>query len=97
MAAESTAHLRAVPAAVEAPSLVGANGMRAPSRRGAPRSLTEVIVELGSARANACSRRSRLRAAANTTADRVLLERGWISPEGVAIATAERHGLDYVD
>jgi type IV pilus assembly protein PilB len=97
MAAESTAHLRAVPAAVEAPSLVGANGMRAPSRRGAPRSLTEVIVELG-----LCSRERVLEAiqvagGGNTTADRVLLERGWISPEGVAIATAERHGLDYVD
>ena len=79
-------------------SFVGPNGVRAPSHRGgAPRSLTEVIVELG-----LCSREQVLEAievaAANsTTADRVLLERGIVSPEGVAVALAERHGLDYVD
>src|SRR5665213_3661830 len=79
-------------------SFVGPNGVRAPSHRGgAPRSLTEVIVEHG-----LCSREQVLEAievaAANgTTADRVLLERGIVSPEGVAVALAERHGLDYVD
>ena len=72
--------------------------MRPPTRRGgAPRSLTEVIVEL-----NLCSREQVLEAievaaASGTSADRVLLERGAISPEGVAVALAERHGLDYVD
>ncbi len=98
MPADSNAHLRAVPAAEQTPSLVGANGVRPPSRRGgAPRSLTEVIVELG-----LCSREQVLEAievaaASGTSADRVLLDRGTISPEGVAVALAERHGLDYVD
>jgi type IV pilus assembly protein PilB len=98
MPADSNAHLRAVPAAEQTPSLVGANGVRPPSRRGgAPRSLTEVIVEL-----ELCSREQVLEAievaaASGTSADRVLLDRGAISPEGVAVALAERHGLDYVD
>jgi type IV pilus assembly protein PilB len=98
MPADSNAHLRAVPAAEQTPSLVGANGVRPPSRRGgAPRSLTEVIVEL-----ELCSREQVLEAievaaASGTSADRVLLDRGAISPEGAAIALAERHGLDYVD
>jgi type IV pilus assembly protein PilB len=98
MPPEPSSHLHAVPPQEQTSSLVGANGIRPPSRRGgAPRSLTEVIVELG-----LCSRERVLEAievaaAGNTTADRVLLERGSISPEGVAIAVAERHGLDYVD
>jgi len=98
MPADTNAHLRAVPVAEQAPSLVGANGVRPPSRRGgAPRSLTEVIVELG-----LCSREQVLEAieiaaASGTSADRVLLDRGALSPEGVAVALAERHGLDYVD
>ena len=95
---ETSAHLRAVPAAEQSASFVEANGIRPPSRRGgAPRSLTEVIVEL-----ELCSREQvleaiELAAASGTTADQVLLERGAISPEGVAVALAERHGLDYVD
>jgi len=99
MVPDTGSHLHAVPVAEETtPSLVGPSGMRPPSRRGgAPRSLTEVIVELG-----LCSRERVLEAievaaATDTTADRVLLERGAISPEGVAVALAERHGLDYVD
>ncbi len=98
MAPETSAHLRAVPAAEQSASFVEANGIRPPSRRGgAPRSLTEVIVEL-----ELCSREQvleaiELAAASGTTADQVLLERGAISPEGVAVALAERHGLDYVD
>ncbi|HLW93902.1 MAG TPA: GspE/PulE family protein [Solirubrobacteraceae bacterium] len=76
----------------------GTPGIRPPSRRGgALRSLTEVFVELAM-----CTREDVLEAievaqASGTTADRVLLERGTVSPEGVAIALAERHGLDYVD
>src|SRR5580693_7000219 len=79
-------------------SFVGANGVRAPSRRGGvPRSLTEVIVELGLCTREQVLEAIELAAASGTTADRVLLERGLISPEGVAVALAERHGLDYVD
>jgi type IV pilus assembly protein PilB len=90
--------LRAVSLADQGPGFVGANGVRPPSRRGGPpRSLTEVIVELG-----LCSRARVLEAievAAQTatTADAVLLAAGAISPEGVAVALAERHGFDYVD
>src|ERR1035437_8917111 len=95
---ESASHLRAVSSTDQKPSLVGANGVRPPGRRdGPPRSLTEVIVELG-----LCSRERVLEAIempaqTGTTADRVLLERGAISPDGVAVALAERYGLDYVD
>jgi type IV pilus assembly protein PilB len=90
--------LRAVSLADQGSGLVGDNGVRPPSHRGGPsRSLTEVIVELG-----LCSRARVLEAievaAQNTTtADAVLLAAGAISPEGVAVALAERHGLDYVD
>jgi type IV pilus assembly protein PilB len=97
MPAELSA-LRAVEDVEQPQGFVGANGVRPPTRRGgAPRSLTEVIVEL-----NLCSRERVLEAieiaaATGTTADRVLLDRGAISPEGVAVALAERHGLDYVD
>jgi type IV pilus assembly protein PilB len=98
MAAEPGSHLRAVPADAEPPSFVGANGLRSPSRRGgAPRSLTEVIVELGLCTRDRVLDAIEIAAASGTTADRVLLERGHISPEGVAVALAERHGLDYVD
>jgi type IV pilus assembly protein PilB len=88
----------AVAIAERGPALVGPNGVRPPTRRGgAPRSLTEVIVELG-----LCSRPRVLEAievaAQNgTTADEVLIAAGAISPEGVAVALAERHGVDYVD
>jgi type IV pilus assembly protein PilB len=97
--AESASQLHAIETLAEQrENFVGPNGVRAPSHRGgAPRSLTEVIVELG-----LCSREQVLEAievaaASGTTADRVLLERGLVSPEGVAVALAERHGLDYVD
>jgi len=97
--AESASQLHAVKSLAEqGPSFVGPNGVRPPTRRGgAPRSLTEVIVELG-----LCTREQVLEAieaaaASGTTADRVLLERSAISPEGVAVALAERHGLDYID
>ena len=72
--------------------------MRPPTRRGgAPRSLTEVVVELG-----LCSREEvleaiELAAASGTTAERALIERRSISSEGLAVALAERYGLDYVD
>jgi type IV pilus assembly protein PilB len=96
--ADTVSQLEAVPLAEQGTSFVGPTGVRPPSRRGgAPRSLTEVIVELG-----LCSREQVLEAiesaaSDDTTADRVLLARGAISAEGVAVALAERHGLDYVD
>jgi type IV pilus assembly protein PilB len=96
--ADTASTLRPGSLAEQGSSLVGANGIRPPSRYGgAPRSLTEVIVELG-----LCSREKVLEAIetaaeSGSTADRVLLANGAISPEGVAVALAERHNLDYVD
>jgi type IV pilus assembly protein PilB len=76
----------------------GSTGIRPPSRRGgAIRSLTEVIVELALCTREQVLEAIEVAAATGTSADRVLLERGAISPEGVAIALAERQGLDYVD
>jgi type IV pilus assembly protein PilB len=98
MAVESSAHARAHAADEPRRSFVGATGVRLPNQRGgAMRSLTEVIVELG-----LCSQEQVLEAieaagASGKTPQRVLLERGAISPEGVAVALAERHGLEYVD
>jgi type IV pilus assembly protein PilB len=106
--AEPASQLHAVSVAepdqphVDAPepanSFVGPNGVRPPTRRGgAPRSLTEVVVELG-----LCSREEvleaiELAAASGTTAERALIERRSLSSEGLAVALAERYGLDYVD
>jgi type IV pilus assembly protein PilB len=97
MPAELSA-LRAVEDVERPQGFVGANGVRPPTRRGgAPRSLTEVIVELGLCSRERVLEAIEIAAASGTTADRVLLERGAISPEGLAVALAERHGLDYVD
>jgi type IV pilus assembly protein PilB len=96
--ADTASTLRPASLAEQGSSFVGANGIRSPSTYGgAARSLTEVIVELG-----LCSREEVLEAietaaASGTTADRVLLASGAISSEGVAVALAERHNLDYVD
>jgi type IV pilus assembly protein PilB len=80
------------------PTFVGPTGIRPPRRRdSAPRSLTEVIVELGLCPRERVLEAIEVAAQNGTTADRVLLERGSISPEGVAVALAERYGLDYVD
>jgi type IV pilus assembly protein PilB len=95
---ESASHLRAVSSTEQKPSLVGANGLRPPGRRdGPPRSLTEVIVELGLCSRERVLEAIEIAAQTGTTADRVLLERGAISPDVVAVALAERYGLDYVD
>ena len=98
MPAESGPHLRAVAADEERPSFVGPGGVRPPSRRGgAPRPLTEVIVDLGLCSRERVLEAIEIAAASGTTPDRVLLDRGAVSPEGIAVALAERHGLDYVD
>ncbi|HVC85029.1 MAG TPA: GspE/PulE family protein [Solirubrobacteraceae bacterium] len=95
---ESASHLRAVSSSEEKPNLVGANGVRPPGPRdGPPRSLTEVIVELGLCSRERVLEAIEIAAQTGTTADRVLLERGAISSDGVAVALAERYGLDYVD
>ena len=96
---ESASQLHAVESLAEqGPSFVGPNGVRPPARRGgATRSLTEVIVELGLCTREQVLEAIEVAAATDTSADRVLLERGAVSPEGVAVALAERHGLDYID
>ena len=95
---ESASHLRAVSPTEQTPSLVGSNGVRPPGRRdGPPRSLTEVIVELGLCSRERVLEAIEIAAQTGTTADRVLLERGTITPDGVALALAERYGLDHLD
>jgi type IV pilus assembly protein PilB len=98
--AESTApHLRALPA--EAPpqsGYVGANGLRAPTRsdRGT-RALTDVIVDLGLVPRDLIVEAIQFAAEHETSPEQVLLSRGLISPDGIAVALAERYGLDYID
>ena len=66
------------------------------SRPRGRRSLTDVIVELGLAPRDAVD--DALRPPATGTPPSVLLlARGAISPDGLAVALAERYGLDYVD
>ena len=98
--AESTApHLRALPA--DAPvqgSYVGADGLRPPTRsdRGA-RAITDVIVELGLTPRDRVVEAIQFAAEHGTSPEQVLLSRGQISPDGIAVALAERYGLDYID
>jgi len=74
-------------------------GVSRPSRRpsGAPRFLTDVIVEMGLAE------RERVEAAVatareqGTTPERVLLQSAAVSQDALARAIAERHGLDHLD
>jgi type IV pilus assembly protein PilB len=92
-------HLRALPA--EAPpesGYVGANGLRPPTRneRGT-RSLTDVIVELGLTTRERMAEAIQYAAEHDSSPEQVLLSRGHISPDGIAVALAERYGLDYVD
>ncbi len=73
-------------------------GITRPTRRGSsPRFLTDVIVDMG-----LCSREQVEEAlessrSTGTTPERVLLEKGALSQDGLARALAERYGLDHLD
>ena len=94
--AESATHLRPIPAEPE--TVVGANGVRSPSRTDrVARSLLDVIVELGLAPRERVIEAMQVAAETGATPEQVLLSLGEISPDGIAMALAERHGLDYLD
>ena len=101
--AESTAHLRAVkpepdPASARPVLAVGEDGIRRPSRRaGGSRLLTDVLVELGLCSRERVQEAVELARDGERTAEQILLASGQIDPDGVAVALAERYGLDYVD
>jgi type IV pilus assembly protein PilB len=99
MASEPQAHLRALTVEVpEDAGQVGANGVRSPTRTDrVARSLTDVILELGLVSRERVEEALAHGAENGQTAEQVLLARGWISPDGIAIALAERYGLDYID
>ena len=73
-------------------------GITKPRRAGGPaRFLTDVIVDLGLAerdRVNAAIEDARK---SGKTPEEVLLESGNLTPEGLARAVAERHGLEHLD
>jgi type IV pilus assembly protein PilB len=95
--AEPAGHLRVLEPRENA-TYVGPSGVRPPmlSNRVA-RALPDVIVELG------LTPRDRVLAAiavateTGVSVEDVLLSRGQISPDGIAVALAERYALDYVD
>jgi type IV pilus assembly protein PilB len=98
MASEPQAHLRALSVEVPDAAYVGPNGVRAPTRSDrVARSLTDVILELGLAPRDRVAEAIAVSAESGQPAEQILLARGQISPDGVAIALAERYGLDYID
>jgi type IV pilus assembly protein PilB len=74
------------------------SGITRPSRRGSSqRFLTDVIVEMGIASRGQVEEALEKSRIAGTTAERVLLEKGAITQDGLARALAERYGLDHLD
>jgi type IV pilus assembly protein PilB len=96
--ADSAPHLRAIPNELPETGYVGPNGVRSPTRTDrAGRSLTDVIVELGLAPRERVIEAMQISAETGTPPERVLLSLEAISSDGVAIALAERYGLDFLD
>jgi type IV pilus assembly protein PilB len=74
------------------------SGISRPSRRGSSqRFLTDVIVDLGIASRGQVEEALEASRIAGTTPERVLLEKGTITQDGLARALAERYGLDHLD
>jgi type IV pilus assembly protein PilB len=73
-------------------------GITRPSRRGSsPRFLTDVIVDMGLASRGQVEDALEHSRVSGTTPERVLLENGAITHDGLARALAERYGLDHLD
>jgi type IV pilus assembly protein PilB len=74
------------------------SGITKPTRKGSSQQfLTDVIVEMGlstQAQVEEALESSRV---AGTTPERVLLDNGSLTPDGLARALAERYGLDHLD
>jgi type IV pilus assembly protein PilB len=73
-------------------------GITRPSRRGSSaRFLTDVIVDLGLASRRQVDDALEAARVSGITSERVLLENGAITQDGLARALAERYGLDHLD
>jgi type IV pilus assembly protein PilB len=73
-------------------------GITRPSRRGSsPRFLTDVIVDMGLATRKQVEDALESSRTSGTTPERVLLENGSLTQDGLARALAERYGLDHLD
>jgi type IV pilus assembly protein PilB len=73
-------------------------GITRPSRRGSSqRFLTDVIAELGLASREQVEEALEISRSLGTTPERVLVEKGALTHEGLARALAERYGLDHLD
>jgi type IV pilus assembly protein PilB len=73
-------------------------GITSPSRRGSSaRFLTDVIVELGLAERKQVDDAVESSRAMGTTPERVLVDSGQLTADGLARALAERYGLDHLD
>src|SRR5579862_5546326 len=96
--AEPAAALRAVSAEAPEASYVGPNGVRPPTRTDrVPRSLADIIAELGLVPRDGVLDAVHTAAETGVAPEEVMLARGLISPDGVAVALAERYGLDFID
>jgi type IV pilus assembly protein PilB len=74
------------------------SGITQPTRRhSSPRFLTDVIVELGFASRKQVEDALETSRTTGTTPERVLLDQGSITQDGLARALAERYGLDHLD
>ncbi len=76
----------------------GRPGITSPSRRGSSsRFLTDVIVDMGLVARERVDDAIATSRSSGTTPERVLLEGGILSHDGLARALAERYGLDHLD
>jgi type IV pilus assembly protein PilB len=76
----------------------GWKGITQPSKRGSsPRFLTDVIVDMGLASKEQVEEALESSRTTGTTPERVLLEKGALTQDGLARALAERYGLDHLD
>src|SRR3954451_17341652 len=74
------------------------SGITRPSRRGSsPRFQTDVIVDMGLASRKQVEEALESSRNTGTTPERVLLESGRLTQDGLARALAERYGLDHLD
>jgi type IV pilus assembly protein PilB len=103
LAEETAPRLREVPAeSAPAPQADNApeewTGITRPSRSGSSqRFLTDVVVEMGLASRAQVEEALETSRSLGTTPERVLIEKGALTQDGLARALAERYGLDHLD